>query len=85
MVIAFSVIFMAALYFYSQYQEGKKKRFIEELQREIDESNREINRMIAASVAGDLAKGLTIEESADKHGQLHQDIESVLGSAQRPH
>lgn len=85
MVIAFSIAFIAALYFYSRYQAEKKQRFIDALQREMDASTKEINRMIAASVAEDLANGLTIEESADKHADLINDIESLRGSSQRPH
>lgn len=77
MIVAFSIAFIACLYFIDMYGKEKKKRFVDGLQREIDASDKEIARLIALSVAADIAQGKSIEEAADRHASLHHDIESL--------
>lgn len=74
MEIAFILVCFAAIYFYERYKKEQAARLDDQHRREYEESVKQVAATIAKSVAADLAAGMTIEESADKHAPIHQTI-----------
>lgn len=76
MEIAFGLALLAAIYFYDRYKKAQAARLIDQLNQEIEDSDKRIAALIAEEVARDLAAGMTIEESADKNAPLYQAMQN---------
>jgi hypothetical protein len=77
MEIAFGLALLAAIYFYyGRYKKTQAARLVDQLNREIEESDKRIASLMAEEVARDLAAGMTIEESADKNAPLYQAMQN---------